>query len=110
MRIKFDNVSYAYEKNKNVLNDINLEFNKNEIVIEKHVSKDKIRAVVKEIYIGDEKLDTESAEYKKYLKSIKRKINRHKIPVFLSKVKRRLLKKKSTWFSSAFIFFCRQQN
>ena len=68
----------------------------NEIVIEKHVSKDKIRAVVKEIYIGDEKLDTESAEYKKYLKSIKRKINRHKIPVFLSKVKRRLLKKKST--------------
>lgn len=68
----------------------------NEVVIEKRVYKDRIRAVVKDIYIGEERLNTESDEYKSYLKSIRRKISRHKIPVFLSKVKRRLFKKKST--------------
>ena len=68
----------------------------NETAIEYRVLKENIKAVVKEIYIGEEKVDTNSKAHKDYLRSIQKKINRHKLPVFLSKLKRKIFKKKST--------------
>ena len=64
----------------------------NEKAIEFKVPKASVRAVVKDIYVNGEKVDTNSEEHQKYLKGIYRKIRRYRLPVFLSKIKHKIFK------------------
>ena len=68
----------------------------NQKVIEFKVPRERIVAKVKSIQRDGETVDFESKEYKKYLKKFRRKVNFYRFPSFLSIIKQKIFKKKST--------------
>lgn len=68
----------------------------NQRTIEFKIPREWILAKVKYIHRDGEIIDFESKEYKKYLKKLHRKINFYRFPSFLSIMKQRIFKKKST--------------
>ena len=71
-------------------------FGDNQNALEFNIPLENILAKIKSLYRDDKLVDFSSKEYKKYVRGIHRRINRNKLPVFLSKVKYKILKSKST--------------
>ena len=68
----------------------------NQKTIEFKIPVEDIVAKVKYIHRNGEVIDFESKDYKKYVKKIRRKTNFYRFPSFLSIMKQKIFKKKST--------------
>ena len=71
-------------------------FGDNQKALEHNIPLDKVVAKVKYLHRDGEIIDFNGKDYKKYVKKIHRRINFYRFPVFLSKIKNKIFKKKST--------------
>jgi phage repressor protein C with HTH and peptisase S24 domain len=71
-------------------------FGDNQKALEPKIPLKNVLAKVKYIHRDGNVIDFNSKEYKKYVKKIHRRINFYRFPVFLSKIKNKIFKKKST--------------
>lgn len=71
-------------------------FGDNQKALEHKIPIKNVLAKVKYIHRDGEIINFDSKEYKKYVKKVHRKINFYRFPVFLSKIKHKIFKKKST--------------
>jgi hypothetical protein len=59
---------------------------------ERDIKKEQILALVKDIYRDGEKINTETDEYKKYIKSLYKKVRKSRLRLFLSRIKHKIFK------------------
>lgn len=64
----------------------------NQNYLERDIKKEQILALVKDIYRDGEKINTETDEYKKYIKSLYKKVRKSRLRLFLSRIKHKIFK------------------
>ena len=64
----------------------------NQNYLERDIKREQILALVKDIYRDGEKVNTETDEYRKYIKSLYKKVRKSRFRLFLSRIKHKIFK------------------
>lgn len=64
----------------------------NQNYLERDIKREQILALVKDIYRDGKKVNTETDEYRKYIKSLYKKVRKSRFRLFLSRIKHKIFK------------------